>query len=89
MRVMKWTIDRVEGQGGGVEHVFGTTPRYSDLNWNGLAFSAGDYAKITSIERAAWEQEFALHAELFDKLAQRLPRALKAKKGELEKRLAA
>src|SRR5690606_19840270 len=89
MRVLKWMIDRIEGQGGGVEHVFGTTPRYEDLNWNGLAFSATDYAKITSIERAAWEQEFALHAELFEKLAERLPRSLKNKKGELEKRLAA
>jgi phosphoenolpyruvate carboxykinase (GTP) len=89
MRVLKWMIDRIEGRAGGVEHVFGTTPRYQDLNWNGLEFSAGDYAKITSIDRAMWEKEFALHAELFDKLAARLPKALKLAKAELEKRLAA
>ena len=89
MRVLKWMIDRIEGRAGGIEHVFGTTPRYQDLNWSGLEFSAGDYAKITSIDRATWEKEFALHAELFDKLAARLPKALKLAKAELEKRLAA
>src|SRR3954447_10705414 len=26
MRVLKWILDRTEGQGGGVEHMFGTTP---------------------------------------------------------------
>jgi phosphoenolpyruvate carboxykinase (GTP) len=89
MRVLKWMIDRIEGRAGGVEHVFGTTPRYEDLNWSGLEFSAGDYAKITSIDRASWEKEFALHAGLFDKLAARLPNALKLAKAELEKRLTA
>jgi len=89
MRVLKWMIDRIEGRAGGVEHVFGTTPRYEDLDWSGVAFPATDYAKITSIDRAAWEQEFRLHAELFDRLAARLPNALRTVKSELEKRLAA
>ena len=89
MRVLKWMIDRIEGRAGGEEHVFGTSPRYEDLNWNGLDFAPADYAKITSIDKAAWSKEFELHAELFDRLAQRLPRALKAVKGELEKRLVA
>ena len=88
MRVLKWMIDRIEGSAAGVEHVFGTTPRYQDLNWNGLDFSAAEYAKITSIDRAAWEDEFKLHAELFDQLAARLPHALTTTKSEFEKRLA-
>ncbi len=82
-------VDRVEGRAGGVEHVFGMSPRYEDLNWNGLDFGAADYATITSIDRAAWQKEFDLHAELFEKLAARLPKALSLTKAELEKRLAA
>ncbi|TNY08786.1 phosphoenolpyruvate carboxykinase (GTP), partial [Escherichia coli] len=39
MRVLKWMLDRLEGTGGGDEHVFGVTPNYGDLNWQGLAFS--------------------------------------------------
>jgi len=44
---------------------------------------------ITSIDRQSWQQEFALHAELFEKLAQRLPAELAEVKARLEARLAA
>jgi len=33
MRVLKWMLERVEGQAGGVEHDFGIGPRYADLSW--------------------------------------------------------
>jgi phosphoenolpyruvate carboxykinase (GTP) len=89
MRVLKWMIDRVEARAGGVEHVFGVTPRYEDLHWDGLGFPEEAFARITSIDRAAWAQEFALHAELFEKLAQRLPEHLLEVKARLEERLAA
>src|SRR5690606_6747235 len=89
MRVLKWMIDRIEGRAGGVEHVFGVTPRYEDLHWSGLEFSADSFAKIASIDKAAWEKEFALHTELFEKLAERLPGDLIEVKAKLEGRLAA
>ncbi len=89
MRVLEWMLGRIEGRAAGIEHVFGTSPRHEDLNWNGLDFGAADYATITSIDRAAWQKEFDLHAELFEKLAARLPKALSLTKAELEKRLAA
>ena len=87
MRVLAWMLGRVEGRAGGVEHVFGTTPRFEDLHWHGLDFSPEQYEKITSIDIAAWEREFALHAELFDKLAHGLPVALREVKEKLEARL--
>ena len=89
MRVLKWMIDRIEGRAGGVEHVFGVTPRYEDLHWDGLSFSADAFEKIASIDKAAWEKEFALHTELFERLAQRLPGDLIEVKAKLEGRLAA
>jgi phosphoenolpyruvate carboxykinase (GTP) len=89
MRVLKWMIDRIEGSAGGNEHVFGVTPRYEDLHWDGLGFAQEAFTTITSIDRAAWKQEFALHAELFEKLAQRLPEHLFEVKARLEERLEA
>jgi len=89
MRVLKWMIDRIEGRAGGIEHVFGVTPRYEDLHWSGLEFSPDSFAKITSIDKAAWAKEFGLHTELFEKLAQRLPEDLITVKSKLEGRLAA
>jgi phosphoenolpyruvate carboxykinase (GTP) len=89
MRVLEWMIGRIEGKAGGAEHVFGTSPRYADLNWKGLEFSKADFEKITSIDAAQWRQEFKLHAELFEKLKHRLPHQLPDTKAALEKKLAA
>ncbi len=89
MRVLKWMIDRIEGSGQGKDNVMGISPSYEDLNWTGLNFSADEFAKVTSIDQAAWAKEMELHAELFQQLAYHLPQELKATKDALEKRLAA
>ncbi|MET0312398.1 MAG: phosphoenolpyruvate carboxykinase (GTP), partial [Burkholderiaceae bacterium] len=73
MRVLKWMLDRVEGKGQGQENLFGLSPRYEDLNWQGLSFSAAQYAQVTSIEKKDWQAELALHTELFQQLSYRLP----------------
>ncbi|CAG2156178.1 Phosphoenolpyruvate carboxykinase [GTP] [Cupriavidus campinensis] len=89
MRVLSWMIDRVEGRGQGAEHVFGTSPRYADLNWNGVDFSEAQFQQVTSIDHAAWQQELALHDELFTQLQHNLPQDLVETKDKLAKRLAA
>ncbi|MDR6854598.1 phosphoenolpyruvate carboxykinase (GTP) [Variovorax guangxiensis] len=89
MRVLKWMIDRIEGKGEGTEHVFGVSPRYEDLNWTGLDFSAEQFDTVTHIDKAAWQAELKLHAELFQQLAHHLPKELPATKAAIEQRLAA
>ena len=90
MRVLKWMIDRVEGnKTEGVEHITGVSPRYEDLNWTGLDFSAEQFATVTSIDKAAWEAELKLHAELFKQLEHHLPKELPETKAAIEQRLAA
>jgi phosphoenolpyruvate carboxykinase (GTP) len=87
MRVLKWMLERVEGTGGGVENIFGTTPRYGDIQWDGLPFTPEEFETITSIDKDAWREELKLHAELFDKLAYHLPVELKENMAKLEQRL--
>ncbi len=89
MRVLKWMLDRIEGEASGVENVFGTTPRYEDISWQGADFSREKFETITSIDRAAWQKEVALHSELFARLKHHLPEALTTVKDQLERRLAA
>ena len=89
MRVLKWMIERIEGRANGQEHALGVTPSYADLHWQGLDFSAEQFAKVTSFDAAQWRAELALHQELFDKLAQRLPAELVQTKDALAQRLAA
>ncbi|PKB22685.1 phosphoenolpyruvate carboxykinase (GTP) [Janthinobacterium sp. 64] len=89
MRVLKWMLERIEGTAGGVENLFGTTPQYGDLNWDGLPFTQEQFDTITSIDKAAWRDELKLHTELFEKLAYHLPQELTDHKAALEKRLSA
>jgi phosphoenolpyruvate carboxykinase (GTP) len=89
MRVLKWMLDRIEGKASGTENIFGVTPRYEDLKWDGIAFTQEQFNTITSIDKAAWEAELKLHAELFEKLKYHLPKELESAKAQLEKRLAA
>jgi phosphoenolpyruvate carboxykinase (GTP) len=88
MRVMKWMLDRIAGTAGGVENVFGVSPQFGDLNWDGLQFTQEQFDTITSIDKAAWREELKLHEELFNLLSYHLPEELVANKEQLEKRLA-
>jgi phosphoenolpyruvate carboxykinase (GTP) len=84
MRVLKWMIDRIEGTAKGVETGFGVAPAYSEINWNGLEFSAEQFATVTSLDKAAWADEFKLHNELFTQLAYHMPQELVATKEKLQ-----
>jgi phosphoenolpyruvate carboxykinase (GTP) len=89
MRVLAWMLGRIDGTAGGVEHAIGTSPRYEDLHWDGLAFTRDQFDSVIGIEPAAWQQELVLHQELFTQLAHGLPAELPATKAKIEQRLAA
>ncbi|MDE1925925.1 MAG: phosphoenolpyruvate carboxykinase (GTP) [Burkholderiales bacterium] len=89
MRVLEWMVGRIEGRAGGADNVFGISPRYEDLRWDGLAFTREQYASVIGIDKAAWQQELKLHAELFKTLEYHLPAELPATKARIEERLGA
>jgi phosphoenolpyruvate carboxykinase (GTP) len=82
-RVLEWIIDRVEGRANAVETPIGYVPTYADINWQGSDFSAAEFEKITSQDKALWLKELESHTELFNKLGERLPAELKARQAEL------
>jgi phosphoenolpyruvate carboxykinase (GTP) len=87
MRVLRWMIGRIEGQAAGVDHAFGVSPRYEDIDWSGLDFTREQFDQVISVDDAAWRKELELHAEFFKALDQRLPHALSRTKGDIEERL--
>jgi phosphoenolpyruvate carboxykinase (GTP) len=82
-------IDRIEGKATGTETGFGITPQYAEITWTGLDFTPAQFDSVTSLDQAAWKDEFALHTELFNQLAYHLPAALVETKARLEAQLAA
>ncbi len=88
MRVLKWMIDRIEGQAPGRENAFGVGPAYEELNWTGLDFSREQFDAAMSIDKSDWKKELQLHADLFRQLEYHLPRELSETKDRIEQRLA-
>ena len=87
MRVLKWMIDRLEGTAVGSANGFGISPQYGEITWTGLDFSQAQFDSVTSLDKAVWKEEFALHDALFTQLAYHLPVALVETKALLEAQL--
>jgi GTP-dependent phosphoenolpyruvate carboxykinase len=76
MRVLKWIIDRARGRALGRETPIGWMPRYEDVQWNGSAFSRGQFAALQAFESEAWHKEVIEHEEFFIRLQDHLPKEM-------------
>jgi phosphoenolpyruvate carboxykinase (GTP) len=88
MRVLKWMIERVDGQAQGEEHLMGVSPRFEDIDWTGADFDRRRFEAIIDPEPSAWAEELRLHGELFEQLAHHLPAALADIRSRMAQRLA-
>jgi len=73
MRVLKWIVDRAHGRALGQETPIGWTPRYEDIEWEGLDFPKEKYDELQAFDRLAWREEVLGQEELFLDLHDRLP----------------
>lgn len=74
MRVLKWIIERVNGNASAIESPIGWVPRYRDMDWTGLNFTRLQYRKIIEVDREAWKAELQSHEELFARMYDKLPK---------------
>ena len=81
--MLEWIIDRCEGRAEAVETPIGFVPKYEQLNWTGLDFSKEQFETVTAQDKEQWIKELESHTELFNKLGERLPAALKARQAAL------
>jgi phosphoenolpyruvate carboxykinase (GTP) len=85
MRVLKWIVERCLGRAHAVANPLGLVPDYKDLEWKGLEeISADKFQILMSLDKEVWRQELNSHSELFDKLKDRLPRELVARRERLQ-----
>lgn len=83
MRVLQWIIERCEGKANAVHTPIGLVPTYEDINWNQSDFSKSQFELVTSQDKEAWIKELESHNELFEKLGERMPQALKSHNAKL------
>jgi phosphoenolpyruvate carboxykinase (GTP) len=74
MRVLKWIVDRCNGDAFAVESPVGWMPRHEDMPWEGLDFPKSTFYGLMAVEKEEGAQEAHAHEELFDRFFDRLPK---------------
>jgi phosphoenolpyruvate carboxykinase (GTP) len=49
-------------------------PHYDDIDWTGSDFTREQFEAIMAIDREAWKRELLDHAELFERMYDKLPK---------------
>jgi phosphoenolpyruvate carboxykinase (GTP) len=74
MRVLKWIVQKSRGEVNAVESPIGWMPTYDDMDWSGLDFTEEQFESIMAIDREEWKAELLQHAELFERMYDKLPK---------------
>jgi phosphoenolpyruvate carboxykinase (GTP) len=86
-RVLKWIVDRIEGNAQGKQTAIGILPAEGELDVTGLDVTAEDLALLTSVDPAIWKQEAALIPEYYAQFGDHLPAEMAAQQAALVERL--
>ncbi|MFI6325341.1 phosphoenolpyruvate carboxykinase (GTP) [Nonomuraea sp. NPDC050556] len=73
-RVLKWIVDRLNGEAGAVPTPIGLLPK--ELDTDGLEIAQEDLDTLLSVDREVWREEAALIPEHFAKFGSQLPKEL-------------
>ena len=76
MRVLKWIVDRCQGQAYAVETILGWMPRPQDIDLEGLQIDLEDLEALQSVDVEAVKAELLSQEELFLRLAGDLPKEM-------------
>ncbi len=89
IRVLKWIIERVRGEGSAVDSPVGLLPSPSAIDTSGLSLPAGAMDQLLSVDVTAWRQETERNAQFLAKFGRHMPKALLDEHQQLSERLAA
>jgi phosphoenolpyruvate carboxykinase (GTP) len=86
MRVLKWIIDRCEGNGGAVKSPIGWLPGPHDLDLAELNIDHKCVAELLGIDHEEWQKEIAAHKKFLDSLGGVVPEELHKQREQLAER---
>ncbi|WP_242902157.1 phosphoenolpyruvate carboxykinase (GTP) [Actinomadura terrae] len=86
-RVLKWIVERLNGQADAVKSPIGHLPTREALDTGGLDLAEADLDTLLSVDTQVWKQEAALVPEHFETFGDHLPKALWDEYHDLVRRL--
>jgi phosphoenolpyruvate carboxykinase (GTP) len=87
IRVLRWIVDRVRGEGKAVETPIGLLPTRDGLDLDGLRLSRETVEELLHIDRDAWLEELGDQGKFFDRFGDRLPGEMREEHEQLGRRL--
>jgi phosphoenolpyruvate carboxykinase (GTP) len=88
-RVLKWVIERIDGQAAAVETPIGHVPAPGSLDVEGLDMSNEDLEQALAVDVEEWKAEIPQITEWFEKFGDQLPAVLWTELDGLKARLGA
>ncbi len=89
VRVLKWIVDRLEGQAEAHDTPIGRLPTAASLDTSGLSLSEHQLHLLLSVDRSVWKEEASVIPAAYERFGDRLPAALWAQHEALVQRLEA
>jgi len=87
IRVIRWAIDRLNGDVGGVETPIGIVPKIEEIDMQGLNVDKNALEKILSFEKEGWINELNAVKPFLESFGERLPKWLWQEYYELRERV--
>jgi phosphoenolpyruvate carboxykinase (GTP) len=88
-RVLKWVVERIEGQAAAVETPIGHVPTPESLDTDGLDMTPDQIEQALRVDVEEWKAELPQIQEWFDKFGEQLPAVLWTELDGLKARLGA
>jgi len=88
-RVLKWIVERLEGETGARDTAIGRVPLDGDLDISGLDLDQDAMRLLLEVDREVWREEAALIGPHYETFAERLPQGLWDEHAALLERLEA
>jgi len=76
LRVLRWVLQRVHGEAGGVETPIGFVPRAEDLDVSGIDVPRSVLDELLAVDRQGWLSAIEAQREFFEKFGSRMPKAI-------------
>jgi phosphoenolpyruvate carboxykinase (GTP) len=86
-RVLKWIVERLDGNGAAVETAIGHVPAAGAIDLTGLDISAADMEAVLRVDTDEWLAELPQVTEWFEKFGDKLPAVLWSELDALRARL--
>ncbi len=87
LRVLKWMLDRIDGQVAGRPTFLGTVPEPAEIDLSGLEIAPEQLSHALAVKTGEWKAEMASAGELFDRIGPSVPEELRRLHRELSSSL--